>query len=241
MRSGPAPGRVPRPDGEPGGMSTDLTREAAFEARREAAPAILLVIALEVGLAALSEAKGWSLWVLPWWVWLVLAVPMLVLASSFFFTGPEESLTHRRLALALLALVVVANALALVAVVGSLMTQSPTGPELLLKAVSVWFANVITFGLWLWELDGGGPVQRSKMRHVVELQFPQDENPQLAQPGWHPRLGDYVYVSLTNSVAFSPTDAMPLTRRVKALMALEMVISVAALLLVAARAVNVLH
>jgi hypothetical protein len=222
-------------------MSTDVTREIAFEARREAAPAVLVVIALEVGIAALSKAKGWSLWVLPWWVWLVLAVPMLLLAAALFFMGARESGTHRRLALVLLALVVVANALALVAVVGSLVTQSPTGPELLLKALSVWFANVITFGLWMWELDDGGPVQRRAGRNVFELQFPQDENPQLAQPGWHPRLVDYVYVSLTNSIAFSPTDAMPLTRRFKALMAFETIISVAALLLVAARAVNVLH
>jgi hypothetical protein len=223
-------------------MSVHRAREAAVEARREAAPAVALVVALELGIAALSEAKGWTLWVLPWWVWLALAGPMLALAASFFLTGVRESGMHRRLALVLLALVVVANALALVAVVGSLMTQSPTGPELLVKALAVWFANVVTFGLWLWELDGGGPRQRAAAgRAVVELQFPQDENPQLAQPGWYPRLVDYVYVSLTNSIAFSPTDAMPLTRRVKALMALETVVSVGALLLVAARAVNVLR
>jgi hypothetical protein len=223
-------------------MSVDRAREAAAEARREAAPAVALVVAVELGIAALSEAKGWTLWVLPWWVWLALAGPMLALAASFLLTGVRESRMHRRLALVLLSLVVVANALALVAVVGSLMTQSPTGPELLVKALAVWFANVVTFGLWLWELDGGGPRQRvAGARAVVELQFPQDENPKLAQPGWYPRLVDYVYVSLTNSIAFSPTDAMPLTRRVKALMALETVVSVGALLLVAARAVNVLR
>jgi hypothetical protein len=58
--------------------------------------------------------------------------------------------------------------------------------------------------------------------------------------GWYPRLEDYVYVALTNGIAFSPTDAMPLTRWAKASMAMESVISVAAILLVAARAVNVL-
>ncbi len=222
-------------------MPPAVTSEVAFEARREATPAVLVVIGLEAGLAALSKAKGWSLWVLPWWVWLVLAVPMLFLAAALFFMTSDVGGRHRRRALVLLALVVLANALALVAVVGSLVTQSPTGPELLLKALSVWFANVITFGLWMWDLDGGGPVRRAMGRSVFELQFPQDENPQLAEPGWHPRLVDYVYVSLTNSVAFSPTDAMPLTRRFKALMALETIISVAALLLVAARAVNILH
>ncbi len=221
-------------------MEGDRTREVSFEARREATPAVVLVIALEIGVAVLSRAKGWNLWILPWWVWLVLAVPMLLLAAALFFMGSHESGRNRRLALAVLALVLLANALALVAVIGSLVTQSPTGGELLIKALSVWLANVITFGLCLWELDGGGPVQRASGRRVYELQFPQDENPQLARPGWHPRLGDYVYVSLTNSIAFSPTDAMPLTTRVKAVMALESMISVASLLLVAARAVNVL-
>ena len=77
-------------------------------------------------------------------------------------------------------------------------------------------------------------------RRKPDFQFPQDENPGLAQEGWYPRLEDYVYVALTNTIAFSPTDAMPLTRRAKALMALESGISVVAVLLVAARAVNVL-
>src|SRR6185295_13121547 len=53
------------------------------------------------------------------------------------------------------------------------------------------------------------------------FQFPQDENPQLAREGWAPRLMDYFYVSLTNAMAFSPTDAMPLTRPAKTLMAAD--------------------
>lgn len=48
-----------------------------------------------------------------------------------------------------------------------------------------------------------------------DFQFPQDENPTLAEPGWHPRLVDYVYVSFTNAIAFSPTDVMPLTWRTR--------------------------
>ena len=59
--------------------------------------------------------------------------------------------------------------------------------------------------------------------------------------GWYPRLFDYVYVSFTNSVAFSPTDAMPLTLRVKALMLTESSVSALTILLVTARAVNILH
>jgi hypothetical protein len=59
--------------------------------------------------------------------------------------------------------------------------------------------------------------------------------------GWEPRLWDYFYVSLTNAIAFSPTDAMPLTRPAKALMAAESTLAAITVLLVAARAVNILR
>jgi hypothetical protein len=65
------------------------------------------------------------------------------------------------------------------------------------------------------------------------------ENPQLAEPGWRPRLSDYMYVAFTNSIAFSPTDAMPLARRAKTLMSSEATVSSVTVLLVAARAVNI--
>ena len=58
-------------------------------------------------------------------------------------------------------------------------------------------------------------------------------------PGWQPRFGDYLYLGLTNSIAFSPTDAMPLAMGAKAAMALESLISLAIVSLVIARAVNV--
>ena len=65
------------------------------------------------------------------------------------------------------------------------------------------------------------------------------ENPQLALPGWQPELVAYLYVSFTNSIAFSPTDAMPLTGWAKLLMLAEPALSSMTLLLVAARAVNI--
>jgi hypothetical protein len=49
-----------------------------------------------------------------------------------------------------------------------------------------------------------------------------------------------VYISFTNATAFSPTDAMPLTRRMKMLMLAESAVSAITVLLVAARAVNIL-
>jgi hypothetical protein len=141
----------------------------------------------------------------------------------------------------LLACVSAANALALVALIGSLLSgQEKSGPELLLKAVTVWGTNVMAFGLWFWGFDRGGPIRRREaVPPPPDFQFPQLENPQLAQPGWYPRLLDYVYISFTNSIAFSPTDAMPLTRWAKLLMLAESAISAVTVLLVAARSVNI--
>jgi hypothetical protein len=99
---------------------------------------------------------------------------------------------------------------------------------------------VIAFGLWYWGLDRGGPVRRLQPNPPPpDFQFPQMENPQLAGPGWYPELIDYIYVSFTNSIAFSPTDAMPLTCWAKLLMLSESAISSITILLVAARAVNI--
>ena len=62
----------------------------------------------------------------------------------------------------------------------------------------------------------------------------------MQRAGWSPRLSDHLYVALTNGIAFSPTDTMPLTRRAKSLLAAESRISYVVVILVVARAVNVL-
>ena len=124
----------------------------------------------------------------------------------------------------------------------SLRRPASRDAQLLVSGGAVWFTNAIAFGLAFWELDCGGPVARALATapRKPDFQFPQDENPQLARDGWAPRLWDYFYVSLTNATAFSPTDAMPLTRPAKALMAAESTLSAVTVLLVAARAVNIL-
>jgi uncharacterized membrane protein len=123
-----------------------------------------------------------------------------------------------------------------------LLGEERNGGELLFKGITVWTTNVITFGLWYWALDRGGPVRRRESEPPPpDFQFPQMENPQLAAPGWHPRIFDYAYVSFTNALAFSPTDAMPLTHRAKSLMLVESTASAMTVLVIAARAVNILR
>ena len=74
-------------------------------------------------------------------------------------------------------------------------------------------------------------------RRQRDFQFPQDDDPDL---GWKPRVWDYLYVSLTAGTAFSPTDTMPLTLIAKLLHGLQSIVSLVIIVLVTARAVNVL-
>jgi uncharacterized membrane protein len=142
---------------------------------------------------------------------------------------------------AVLGLLVASDAAAvgvLIAALAGSSAGSLSAGELLAHGSVVWLTNIITFGLLFWQLDEGGPrVRAERERHDVDFQFPQDA---VQRAGWSPRLSDYLYVSLTNAIAVSPTDTMPLTRRAKGLMAVESLISYAVVILVIARAVNAL-
>jgi hypothetical protein len=226
-------------------VAGESLREEELEARWEAAPAIVLVIVFQLLLAIITQTQHWTLWSLHWWVWLIpipFEVGLLVsLAWGRSLRQLEQMGLRRTFALGLLAVISLANALLLVAVLASLIHGTETsGAQLLLKAMTVWGTNVLTYGLWFWEVDRGGPVRRLRRNPPLpDFQFPQMENPQLARHNWQPELVDYVYVSFTNSIAFSPTDAMPLSRRAKLLMLSESALSSLTVLLVAARAVNI--
>jgi uncharacterized membrane protein len=221
--------------------------EEEIESRLEATFAVGIVIGLQATLALVSLGNGWKLIGIPGWVWLIPVVPEAALVLALAWSVPRHRLEqtgHRRtVALALVGVITAANVLSLAALIASLLSaQEKSGGELLLKGATIWGTNVITFGLLFWEFDRGGPIRRSRPNPPPrDFQFPQDENPELAEPSWRPRLADYVYVSFTNAIAFSPTDAMPLTRRVKMMMLAESAISAMTVLLVAAKAVSLLR
>jgi hypothetical protein len=107
--------------------------------------------------------------------------------------------------------------------------------------VVLWGTNVLLFAVWYWEMDRGGPVTRFRHPDMLpDFQFPQMENPELAPKGWRPGFLDYLYTSLTNATAFSPTDTMPLTQTAKAVMGVQGVAALVTVGLVVARAVNIL-
>ncbi|MFN3866266.1 MAG: hypothetical protein ACK4MD_06080, partial [Demequina sp.] len=129
----------------------------------------------------------------------------------------------RRLSLAQTLLLAIANQVALVVLVVSLVASSEhSGGRLLLAAAQVWLTNVIAFALVLWEIDRGGPVVRRALARdslpAADLRFPQDEDHDAIDEvaarssglsDWRPRFGDYLYTSLSNSMAFSASDAIP--------------------------------
>ncbi len=74
----------------------------------------------------------------------------------------RESRNLRRLAISLVLLIALVNAVALVLLVGQLVTgRASEGPSLLLAAGQVWVTNILIFALAYWELDRGGSVQRT--------------------------------------------------------------------------------
>jgi uncharacterized membrane protein len=145
--------------------------------------------------------------------------------------------------LVLTLLVTIANAFSAGQLVMTIATGRFHGKPLALlgAGAAVWATNVIAFALWYWEFDRGGPVHRAQgTSPYPDLLFPQMVSPGLAPPDWEPLFVDYLYMSFTNATAFSPTDVMPLARWAKLTMLVQSGVSLAVVVLVVARAVNIL-
>jgi len=115
-------------------------------------------------------------------------------------------------------------------------------PAILLRSAGVlWITNIIVFALWYWKLDAGGPSGRDKAVGSVESSF---LFPQMArQPpdeSWSPEFIDYLFLAFNTSTAFSPTDTPVLDSWAKILTMLQSLISLSVLVVLAARAINVL-
>jgi hypothetical protein len=110
---------------------------------------------------------------------------------------------------------------------------------LLSSAALLWCSNILVFALWYWEIDGGGPHRRLHSGHQAsDLMFPQQLDGNKA--GWVPQFVDYLFVAFTGATALSPTDTYPLTRKAKTLMMIEAMLSIIIIILLAARAINIL-
>jgi hypothetical protein len=183
---------------------------------------------------------------------LLLLIPLIAINPRRL---TRQTRTFRVLSLGLVLLIAAGNLTALGILVHQLVYAGvKDGRSLLLAALQVWLTNIIVFGLAYWELDRGGPVARTQAPReslpLADFRFSQDENGDTVQEvadgasatsDWVPTLADYLYISVTNSTAFSPTDTMPLSSRAKLLMSVESIAALMTSLLVIARAVSILH
>ncbi|MGW3666705.1 hypothetical protein [Streptomyces sp. NPDC005141] len=177
----------------------------------------------------------------------VLPVLELVLLAGLIAANPRRAEPRNRrlrwLGLALICLISLANGWAAARLVAGLVngTEGLDAGSLLLTGGAIWLTNVIVFALWYWEWDRGGPAERMLGRHrFADFLFVQMQSPETAPSDWEPAFLDYLYLSFTNSTAFSPTDVMPLSRWAKMLMMLQSTVSLVTVVLVVARAVNIL-
>ena len=177
--------------------------------------------------------------------WLIPALEGALLVGMSMATPKQlehEHRARRRAALALTAFVSAANIFSLGALTHFLLHHStPNGEQLIVAGVLIWLTNFLIFGLWYWELDRGGPGRRAAGHDgAPDFLFPQMNDDRIEPIGWRPQFIDYLYVSLTNAAAFSPTDTMPLTPMAKSVMGIQSLVSIVTIGLIVSRAVNIL-
>jgi len=201
-------------------------------------PPIVALGSLFILAALLPERYG----LLPPWVkfpmWVLLAV--LLATSVLAGHGIRARRTERSVSLVLLTLMTGLMVAALVRLVYLVFRAGSEvrGIPLLSTAITLWLTNLVVFALWYWLIDRGGPDQRLAATSIdPDFLFPQAS----ALPGrWTPGFFDYVFVAFNISVAFSPCDCAPISSRAKAFMMVQSGISLVNIVMVIARAVNIM-
>ena len=226
-------------------MAVQSSPQANHEPRWHAALAVLGAAALQFFLPPrLSLGPAW---VMPLIV-LAMLVPLLIFSPS----RHQETKWQRIWSIALIAIVNLFNLASVLLLVFHIVhpqLHAVVGTQLLVAGGQIWLSNVLVFGLWFWEIDGGGPEPRAHAHSEAELRDVDFLFPQMTLAGnkarcidatWKPLFLDYLYVAFTNALAFSPTDTMPLTRSAKMLMLLESGISFVAIAVVVSRSINII-
>jgi hypothetical protein len=229
--------RPPEPGRIPSGSATSWRRSLlGAESRWPAFAAVLAIIAGQARVASSLQLR--PVWLLPG-----LAALLLVVSVGFYVSPAKPGRLERAVSIGLAAVLVIANIASLALLVRGVFFGSGLSPiNLLGTGVTLWGVNVLVFAIVYWELDGDGPEARLQHRREhPDLVFPQQQADQekLTSPDWQPSFGDYLFVSLTNGTAFSPTDTMPYTRRTKLAMGVQSTLSFAIAALLVARAVNI--
>ncbi|HEY3827629.1 MAG TPA: hypothetical protein VGL57_00390 [Solirubrobacteraceae bacterium] len=177
--------------------------------------------------------------------WLLPALEGVLLIGLSLATPRQlehEHTVRRRTALSITAIVTAANIYSLSALTHYLLHHDVNkGRELITSGVLIWLTNFLIFALWYWEIDRGGPGRRAAGHDgAPDFLFPQMSDDRIEPRDWRPKFMDYLYVSLTNATAFSPTDTMPLTGMAKGVMGIQALVSLVTIGLIVSRAVNIL-
>ena len=201
-------------------------------------PELVVAVAIVIDVILPGKLTLGPSWLLP----TLEAVLLVGLIAASPHPYVRHSRARRMVAIALIALVSATNAVSLGLLSHFLLRGGmQNGRTLIFSGALLWLTNVLLFGLWYWELDSGGPMERMRRRHRhPDFLFVQMSDPRWAPKDWHPGLVDYLYVSFTNATAFSPTDTMPLTTTAKWLMSAQAVTALVTVALVVSRAVNIL-
>jgi uncharacterized membrane protein len=199
---------------------------------------VTILAAIALGLSLPSRLTVGPTWLIP--------VFEGVLLFGMFLATPRqlehEHRVRRRAALGLTAFVSVANVVSLGLLTHYLLHHNVSnGQRLIVSGMVIWLTNFLIFGLWYWELDRGGPGKRAAGNdRAPDFLFPQMSDDAIEPRNWRPKFIDYLYVSLTNAAAFSPTDTMPLTPMAKIIMGIQSIVSLVTIGLIVSRAVNIL-
>ena len=117
--------------------------------------------------------------------------------------------------------------------------------ELLIIGAVIWVTIVISYALWYWHLDCGGPAARANGTYpergiLPAFRFPEQDLDSPAYAAWYPQFIDYLALSFNTATAFSPTDVSAIRHWSKLWLITESALSLALIGLVVARAVNIL-
>jgi uncharacterized membrane protein len=177
-------------------------------------------------------------------LWIAIPEILLLLALMIVTAEGYQRVSHARrsLAIILIELIAVINIFSLLLLIDALITNSSQieGRGLLLNGLAIYITNALMFALLYWEMDGGGPDARTSGQAKRDFLFPQMIHERYGH-NWLPGFGDYLYVSTSNVTNFASSDTLPLTHRAKFTMMLQSLVSMITVLLVLARAINLLH
>jgi hypothetical protein len=174
--------------------------------------------------------------------WLLLAIIVLLLIPIVESDRRGNHKLTRALTFIANGVITIAMIASLVHLVQGIPQHLETPKALLRSAGALWIANILVFALWYWKLDGGGPLGRERSHGMLDSSFlfPQMLSRESRYSSWTPHFVDYLFLSFNTSTAFSPTDTAVLSRGAKLGMMAQSLISLLIVVLLAARAVNIL-